>query len=365
MTRIAIIGAGLLGASLTDRLAVRGAEVTVVEGRRPGAGTSGTSFAWVNAQDKAPADYFALNVAGVTAHRQLAHSLGGDWYHPGGDIVIGRGSAAVRVRERIERHLALDYDVHELDRTAVAAMEPDLDLRGDEAFAAAHFPAEAWIDPPALIGRLLRRARSHGARVLRGAEVVDLDTRNGRLVEVVTRSGDRLSADLFVFAAGPATERLARLAGVSLPMAPNPGLLAVTEPIALTVDHVIHAEEVTIRPDGSHRLMLASRQLDATLDPAIHEIATDAEPCRDLLARARRLIPDLGDAGLETARIGIRSVAVDGMPVAGFAPSVDNLYLLASHSGATLAPVLGELVAGELLGERCQALEPYRPARFA
>ncbi len=365
MTRILIIGAGLLGASLADRLAARGAEVTVVEGRRPGAGTSGSSFAWVNAQDKAPADYFALNVAGVAANRELAGSLGGDWYHPGGDIVIGRGSAAAKVRERIERHLALDYDVHELDRTAAADLEPDLDLRGDEAFAAAHFPAEAWIDPAALIGRLLRRARSSGTRILRGAEVVDLDTRNGHLTEIVTRSGERLTADSVVLAAGPATERLAGLAGVSLPMAPSPGLLVVTAPVALTVDHVIHAEEVTVRPYGSDRLMLASRQVDATLDPAIREIATDAEPCRDLLARARQLIPDLGDAHLETARIGVRSVAVDGMPVAGFAPSVDNLYLLVSHSGATLAPVLGELVAGELLGDHCEALDPYRPARFA
>lgn len=365
MTRIAIIGAGLLGASLADRLAARGAEVTVLEGNRPGAGTSAASFAWVNAQDKAPAGYFELNVAGVGAHRALAQSLGGDWYHPGGDIVIGRGSAAAVVRERVERHLALDYDVHELHRTATAALEPDLDLRGDEAFAAAHFPSEAWIDPPVLIGRLLRRARSSGARVLRGAEVVDLETRGGRLVEIVTRSGDRLTADLFVFAAGPSTQRLAGLAGVSLPMAPTRGLLVVTEPVALTVAHIIHAEEVTVRPDGGGRLMLASRQVDAALDPAIGEIAADAEACRDLLARARRLLPDLGDARLETARIGVRSVAVDGMPVAGFAPNVENLYLLVSHSGATLAPVLGELVAGELLGERRETLEPYRPTRFA
>ena len=365
MTRIVIIGAGLLGASLADRLAARGADVTVVEGRRPGAGTSGSSFAWVNAQDKAPAGYFALNAAGVAAHRELARSLGGDWYHPGGDIAIGRGAAAAKVRERIERHVALDYEVHELDRAAVAALEPDLDLRGDDAFAAALFPAEAWIDPAALIGRLLRRARSSGARILRAAEVVDLETRTGRLVEIVTRSGDRLSADCFVLAAGPATERLAGLAGVKLPMAPNPGLLAVTAPVALTLEHVIHAEEITIRPYGSDRLMLASRQVDAALDPTIREIATDAEPSRELLARARPLIPDLGDAHLESARIGVRSVATDGMPVAGFAPGVENLYLLVSHSGATLAPVLGELVAGELFGGHADELDPYRPARFA
>jgi glycine/D-amino acid oxidase-like deaminating enzyme len=52
------------------------------------------------------------------------------------------------------------------------------------------------------------------------------------------------------------------------------------------------------------------------------------------------------------------------MPVAGFVPGVDGLYLLVSHSGTTLAPILGELVAAELLGEPQAALEPYRPSRF-
>jgi glycine/D-amino acid oxidase-like deaminating enzyme len=194
---------------------------------------------------------------------------------------------------------------------------------------------------------------------------VDLDVRAGSLTEIVTRTGDRLSADCFVLAAGPATERLAGLAGAALPMAPNPGLLGITEPLALTVEHVIHAEEITLRPYGSDRLMLAARQVDAALDPATRQMAADAEPCLDLLARARQLIPDLGDVRLESARIGVRSVASDGMPVAGFAPGVGNLYLLVTHSGATLAPVLGDLVAGELLGGHAAELDPYRPTRFA
>jgi glycine/D-amino acid oxidase-like deaminating enzyme len=368
VTRVAIVGAGLLGSALADQLAARGAEVIVVERDRPGGGASGATFGWLNAQDKAPVDYFELNLAGMAAHRELAGALGGDWYHPGGDIAIGRGAAAANVRDRIEHHLALGYEVVELDRAGLAAMEPDLDLLDDaatDAFAAAHFAAEAWIDPAALIGRLLARARSNGARILTGAEVLRLETRSGRVVEIVTRSGDHLIADRFVLAAGTVTERLAETAGIRLPMAPTPGLLAISEPVAVTVAHIIHAGEVTLRPDGAGRLMLSSRQLDATLDPAIREISTEAEQCRDLLARARRLLPDIGDARLETARIGVRSVASDGMPVAGFAPGVENLYLLVSHSGATLAPILGRLGADELFGLRQARLESYRPSRFA
>jgi glycine/D-amino acid oxidase-like deaminating enzyme len=365
VTRVVIVGAGLLGAALADRLAARGAEVTIMERGRPGGGTSATSFAWLNAEDKAPAGYFALNAAGISAHRALAESLGGDWYHLRGHLVIGRGPAAAAVHDRIERHRALDYPVQALGRAAVAALEPDLDLGAEREFTAAHFPDEGWIDPPAVIGRLVCRARATGARLLHDSEVVDIELRGGRVSGIVTRTGDRLTADAVVLAAGPSTGRLAALAGATLPMAPTPGLLATTAAVAQTVSGIVQTEAVVLRPDGGSRLLLASRELDAKLDPAIREIGTDAAAPQALLERARRLIPALGDIGLETARIGVRSVAVDGLPVTGFAPGLDGLYLLVTHSGATLAPLLGELVAAELLGDPCAQLEPYRPARFA
>ena len=46
-------------------------------------------------------------------------------------------------------------------------------------------------------------------------------------------------------------------------------------------------------------------------------------------------------------------------------PVRDGLYVVATHSGMTVAPALGELVVGEILDERqSDALERFRPARF-
>jgi glycine/D-amino acid oxidase-like deaminating enzyme len=111
--------------------------------------------------------------------------------------------------------------------------------------------------------------------------------------------------------------------------------------------------------------MLSSRAIDATLDPATRTMEPDAEPARGVLARAARVVPALDGARLETARIGIRSVPADGQPAVGWAPGLDNCFLLASHSGVTLGALLGRLVASELLGATEAQLEPYRPARFA
>ncbi|MDO8484406.1 MAG: FAD-binding oxidoreductase [Candidatus Limnocylindrales bacterium] len=360
---VIVVGAGLLGSSVAYHLAGPDVEVTVLDAGRPGGGTSGASFAWVNAQEKSPAGYFALNAAGVAAYPGLAASLGGDWYHPVGDITISLGPAMTKLQERVDRHADLGYPARTLDRAGLAALEPGLDL-GPEELLAAHWEAEAWIDPPVLIGRLLAAARAAGARVLSRASVVELEVHGGHVRHVRLASGDRLSADIVLIAAGESSEGIARRAGVTLPMSPTPGLLAISEPLATGVTRIVHAADVALRPDGAGRLMISSREIDATLDPSVREMAPDADPCRELLARAARIVPDLRSARIEAARVGIRSVPADGMPAAGFAPVIENAYFLVAHSGVSLTPVLGRLVAAELLGDRQPELEPYRLSRF-
>ena len=44
-----VVGSGIIGASVAYHLAVRGAEVTVVTGGRPGGIATAASFAWINA----------------------------------------------------------------------------------------------------------------------------------------------------------------------------------------------------------------------------------------------------------------------------------------------------------------------------
>lgn len=53
----------------------------------------------------------------------------------------------------------------------------------------------------------------------------------------------------------------------------------------------------------------------------------------------------------------------DAHPIVGWLPGLQNVYVAVTHSGATLGPYLGKLVAEEVLGERNQVLEHYRPDR--
>jgi len=85
-----------------------------------------------------------------------------------------------------------------------------------------------------------------------------------------------------------------------------------------------------------------------------------------LLHDTERHVRGAGDAGVESARIGMRVLPEDGLPVVGHIPGHENLYVCATHSGVTLAPLIAELAADELLQDADSALlRTFRPARFA
>ena len=64
--------------------------------------------------------------------------------------------------------------------------------------------------------------------------------------------------------------------------------------------------------------------------------------------------------------LAYRAMPSDRLPIVGPLPWLEGLYLAVSHSGVTLAPVLGRLVAAEVATQAADGLlAPFRPTRFA
>ena len=60
------------------------------------------------------------------------------------------------------------------------------------------------------------------------------------------------------------------------------------------------------------------------------------------------------------------AMPADRLPIVGPLPWLEALYLVVSHSGVTLAPVLGRLVAAEVAEQTADGLlATFRPSRFA
>lgn len=368
--RVVIVGAGVIGATLAYRLAQAGAAVTVVERRHAAAGTSGATFAWLNAFDKPPRDYHRLNALGVRDQEDLADELGGDWCHVTGTVHWAPAADATRraaLDAAARQLLAWGARADRLDAAALREAEPDLSPSLAEAAVAWHVPRSGWLDPMALAAAALEAARTrYGATVVAG-DVARLPVAGGMIERVALADGTALEADVVVNAAGPDAAAVASLAGATLPVERTPGLLLVTPPVPVRLRGVVVGPELHARPDGGSRLLLQWDPLDVHADdPAAAPGPGDAR-LAPAVAAARVLLPGLGavEPPVERVRRGVRPVPRDGYPVAGFDPAVGNLYHLVTHSGITLAARLARLVTEELAGGDAAPLAPYRPDRFA
>jgi glycine/D-amino acid oxidase-like deaminating enzyme len=365
-----VIGAGVVGTSVAYHLAKKGVDVTVLERDYVGAGTSGTTFAWTNANRKPPRPYYELNRAGMAGHIALRDQLKGDWFRVTGNVEWYHDESDRRVhQERVERLLSWGYDARWISIRELGELEADIDLSVVRDAPIAFYPDEGLVDPVRFAAYLMREAaQRHKARIVLGVRIARLERSGGRIVRALSDSGDVYEGDIFVNCTGRwINDITAQNPDLFIPTAPTAGMLIFTPPAPTTLSRPVHAPDVNIRPDGAGRLMLRSNEGDENVtfesprDPMTPAVIK-------IMNAARKLLPCLGNMKAEAVRIALRSIPADDLTVIGTLPGIDGYYVCMTHSGVTLAPVLGQITANEITNSNLATtlnLEPFRPHRFA
>jgi glycine/D-amino acid oxidase-like deaminating enzyme len=362
--RVAVIGVGIIGASVGWNLSRQGVEVVFIDAGRPGEGVTNWSFSWVNASNKtARKSYFDLNVAGMAAYRELAGTVGPDsWWYPSGHLRWADDPAAEATLLETAGLLAgWDYRVEVCTGAEVRRrLEPALTVPGEVPVV--FYPDEAWVHGRHLVGRLVGQAVASGAERRSGTAVREIGTgADGSIRAVALSDGSRLDVDIVVNAAGPGASHVAGLVSRHLPMRREPGAVTRLGCAQVPVRRAMHAPHIEIRPDGDTSVVLHSREVDALIDTG----EEPAELGRLLQESARQVVPALGNARIAETRVADRPIPGDGFPSVGAVPSVPGYYEAVSHSGITLGPVIGRLLASEILGgESDEMLADFRPERF-
>jgi glycine/D-amino acid oxidase-like deaminating enzyme len=364
MRNVVVIGAGVVGASVGYALAKLGVGATILDEAFPAAGTTSNSFAWANANEKTPRAYFELNWSGLREHHRLSAELGGDWFRHSGNLEIA--STAERrphLREKLERLRAWGYAARLVDHVEAAALAPDLELAEPVAADYAFFSEEGWVAGPVLVARLLREVRLNGGQTLLRRRVSALDVSAGTVCGVIA-DGERIPADAVVDCAGPSAGNLLEAVGLRIRRQRSPGLLVITNDVASTHDCIVHLDDVHLRPDGAGRFRLGAVDVDDRLSPD-GNVPSDSPYPHEILRRAARAFPALRSARVETSRVGWRPMPADGLSAVGPVPGLAGYYVVFTHSGITLGPVLGILAAADLTsGNPPPELLPFRPDRL-
>jgi glycine/D-amino acid oxidase-like deaminating enzyme len=326
-----------------------GAAVTLVDKSLPGSGVTGDSFGWIGGPrgTDVPDASRPLRDRVVAEYRRLEREL------PGLGV---RWSGSLSWEEDVPASPArLAADERVVDAAQVSRWEPHLAVPPERAV---HKADDGAVDPVTATDALVRAARGHGARLLSGTAVTALRVEDRRAVGVDT-SGGFVPCRTVVVAAGVDAPALVAPLGVHVPVSPSIALLLrVAGPPGL-VRTLVAGSGLEVREAAEGVLLLAAAY-DGELDQA--ELARAAERT---LRRLTDTFTGAQDVRLLGVRAGARPMPADGLPLVGPLPGTDGVHLAVMHSGVSLAPVVGRLVAAEVVGgDRAAELEGVRPERL-
>ena len=362
---VAIIGGGIMGSALAywlTRLAP-GLAVTVIE-RDPSYqhASSALSAASIRQQFTTPVN-IRLAQQSIEFLRGAGAALAVDGDEPALGLVEAgylylagtAGEAGLREAHRIQRSHAADVVL--LARDELAARFPWLALE-DVTLGSFGQSGEGWFDGYGLLTAFARKARSQGARYLRG-EVSGIEIVGGRVARLVLAGGSALPCGAAVNAAGPWARRVAQLAGIELPVfARRRTVFVISCRTRLPrCPMLIDTTGFWIRPEGE-RFIAGVAPHDAAndlpLEPDYAPFETELWPA--LAAR----IPAFEAAKLERAWAGYYEINdFDHNAIVGPHPTLANLYFVNGFSGHGVmqAAAVGRSLAERIVGGRYASLD--------
>lgn len=367
--RVGVIGGGIVGTSIALNLAAAGARVTLFERTGPAAGATAKSFAWVNAFSD-DAHYRMLRLESLAMWRKLDVELGLGMVWGGALLWQSVGEEAETLARDIQALEGSDYPLGGISADKFAAMASEFTPGNIEV--AAYSPIDGHLDPVAVTLKLLEAAKFLGVEVKMPCSVEALKLDGDKLQSVQTCSGE-VPLDRLVIAAGTDTPALTSGAGFTPALVHAPGILAHTAPGGVSTDKVVYGPGVHFKQFADGRIVGADSERPP--DSASHQGIRQQQQrfpnrviedmhARRILGRIGEVFPAARGRAAERLTLGFRPMPRDGFPVVGYLPGSSSVYVAVMHSGVTLAPIMGRLVAAEVIEDVSEALlSPYRPDR--
>jgi len=357
---VIVIGGGIVGSSVAWHLTEAGVRRVLVIEREThqGKGSTGRSMGGVRAQFSLPVS-IRMSLYSIPFFARFQEAMGHpSGYRPQGYLFVATSP----------RHMNALRENHARQQTEglrqVSLLRPDdvrriaPEIRSDDVVGGSFCPTDGFVDPHSVMTGFMNRAVERGAELLRDTEVTSIQ-RDGYGVCGVETTRGPVSGRVVVNAAGAWAGRVAKLAGIDLPVEPLRRMLLPTEPF----DKVAHTSPMVVdmgsgfhyRPEG-RGLLLAWADPEET--PGF-KTGFDHGFVEKVLTRGVERLPALEEAEINPRRgwAGLYEMTPDHHPVIGPAPGVAGLYLANGFSGHGVmhSPATGRIVA-DLITEGRTAL---------
>ena len=243
-----------------------------------------------------------------------------------------------------------------MNKNEIKNLEPNLK---DVPEAAIFTPLEGAAEADQVALTMLRKLTDESGKVISGCTVESLQFKKNRVSGVKTNIG-KMSCDMVVLATGAAAQNGLLGCEWNFPMQNKKGLIVQTSPVPDLINHILMTNDVHFK-----------QNLDGTLTAGeifsgdLYEDTFALDLASDVLSRVSKKIDFTTKLTPTNIKIGTRPVPIDGLPVVGNIEGHKGVFVAVMHSGVTLAPLIGQLLASEMLKSlKSPLLETFRPSRF-
>jgi D-hydroxyproline dehydrogenase subunit beta len=352
---VVVVGGGIIGCSVAYELGARGVDVLLLERAEIAHGASGRNHGLVYYPQNPITD--PLYKESLPIYRQIADvsPVGIDLDdRPLGLVVLAANDDDWDLAKTEAEVCRLGgVPVERWDQGQLRSAEPEV---ADHFLGAWYIDDGYRLDPQALTTAFALEAIGQGAELRTHVDVKQLLVSNGSIKGVITDDGV-VAAGAVVLAAGPWTPKLARTADVELPIVGARGWLLLSRPERQVCRHLVESAGwhlmsgdpgppnvsigsygrseppptdigLLLQPNSNgYLLMGGSRIVSLRQDPegpgVAHEIAR----------RAAATIPALADVPVLEVWSGVRPMTDDGLPLIGWSPKVEGLFVAGGHGG--------------------------------
>jgi glycine/D-amino acid oxidase-like deaminating enzyme len=370
---VVVIGGGVSGLSTAYFLAKGGADVLLIDRDEAAMAASTANAGSLHVQllsydfnDDTPSDggpaahTLPLAPRSIALWKEIAAAAGEDLgIRTNGGLMLAEDAAALAwLRRKSAMEQRYSIESHILGSNELRDLAPALSHR---MVGADFVPAEGYGDPLRGMMALLRQAQSHGARMLRGAEVHAVE--RSQNTWTVTTSKGTVTAGRIVNATGPWAARTGRMVGLDLPVTGTVQQVIVTEPAPVLTRHLIAIanRHLSLKQQPSGGFLIGGGWFGA-FDAASGRTSTLRRNIEGNLWVCERALPAVQSLSVLRAWTGINP-SVDRAPLLGEAPNLPGFYNTVTANGYTLGPAVGQITAEAIL--RNEKINPqYRIERF-
>lgn len=351
--RVAIVGAGAVGATAAYHLATAGHDVDVFDRGAVAAGATGRAAGLANTVKTDPVDARLAQ-----SSLECLRALDGDGPFQFTDcpyvwFATDPGEIATAIRRGVDRMQDLGLDVAPIDHSTLTDEYPDIRVSTLEVAAITH--DAGYADPAAYARLQVQRAVGAGATM---HEHTGVGVRTGppRIVRDGTREFDAIA-----IAAGAHTARICADAGYSIAMKPYRVQALTTDGSGESIPMMYDATAGVYARPHSDGILVGDGTEEVAADPTSWRKGADDEFTDEAMDHLSRCVDRPGQ--IDRAWAGLCTATPDGDPLLG--PLTSGLVIATGWhgNGFMRAPETGRVLAEAVLDDEIP--EPtFDPNRF-